>query len=140
MEPLLALLYVSDAGVEPGSGEELDILRAAVPRNAEDGITGFLHRSDEHFLEYAEGDARALMRLLTRLCQDERHRRIRVLDVGPIDARRFPAWSMGLTPGERTSLHAFIGCQPGEDPFEQPPARILSFLEMQAQELTVTAV
>lgn len=93
---LRRVMYVSRV-VSPGLGlDDLDILRVALRRNAEDGITGFLHRDDEVFVQVVEGAPEALEDLLGRLHRDTRHYDMRILADETITERQFADWSMGV--------------------------------------------
>ena len=46
------------------------------------------------YAQWIEGPRDALLDLLTRITNDARHYDVRLSHVGPVAARRFPAWSM----------------------------------------------
>jgi hypothetical protein len=94
-ERLEQLVYVSIAAVRVNSALQMsDLLAAARPNNARDGITGVLTAIDGRFIQIIEGDADMLDRLLVRLRADDRHRSVTVLDRRPVRARAFPGWEM----------------------------------------------
>lgn len=88
---------------------DLDILRTAVAFNAANDITGFLHRSAEHYYQYIEGPAEVLDVLLARIAKDARHTDFTLLQTGETDLRRFAGWSMGYSriaqDAQRAVLH-----------------------------------
>ncbi|MEO0531703.1 MAG: BLUF domain-containing protein [Planctomycetota bacterium] len=105
------LFYTSHARL-PMSGHELEELRAraeAFNRQAE--ITGILIYLGGRFLQYLEGPLGPLRDLMDRIGRDERHEVIRCVDGKPVEARRFPKWSMELIGPEsllRTGMEATI--------------------------------
>ena len=103
------------------------ILATARQRNATDGLTGLLLYSDDSFLQVLEGEVDTVRRTFARIGQDPRHRDLTVLADGPVDARRYPDWTMGfhhldgflVAPGE--VLDAYPGPAPAGAP--RPPRR-----------------
>lgn len=72
------------------------ILATARQRNAADGLTGLLLYSDASFLQVLEGEAAAVRETFARIGEDPRHQELTVLADGPVEARRFPDWTMGF--------------------------------------------
>ena len=109
-DPVYALLYQSDARLAQTSGSLDRILRASVPRNAAEGITGLLMYGEMtllpdvpgQFLQWLEGSEAAVVASYERIRRDRRHADVRVLARGPAadltgsGGRLFPEWSMEL--------------------------------------------
>jgi hypothetical protein len=76
---------------------QVDILATSQRNNARDGLTGALLVHDGRFLQVLEGAAQDLDRLLARLDKDGRHDEVRIVERGPIQARRFDGWAMAST-------------------------------------------
>ncbi|WBU37494.1 BLUF domain-containing protein [Homoserinibacter sp. YIM 151385] len=106
-EDLYTALYTSRSR-EPFDDGALDaLLRTSRAANAERRITGMLLYRGGRFVQVLEGPRRAVLELLDRIRDDERHSDVRVLIDGPIAGRDFDNWSMGF--------------QPMQTPTEPPP-------------------
>jgi len=97
-EPLYRLVYSSRPAIG-GSHDELrrqlgQILRASRRRNPELELTGALMLRDGCFLQALEGPIAALESLFERICRDERHGAVTLLELSPIDRRDFGDWAM----------------------------------------------
>jgi len=73
-----------------------DILRLAVDRNAERGLTGVLCYSGGIFVQALEGDRAVVNRLYNSIAHDPRHGECQILDASSITTRDFAEWSMKL--------------------------------------------
>jgi hypothetical protein len=100
------------------------ILQACRINNAGNGVTGFLHREGDFFIQYLEGSRDALNRTMRKISADTRHKDILMLDTGPLQERRLPDWQMGFVDGTQMSLHDLMEAGPrgldlkAEDPFD----------------------
>ena len=70
------------------------IAEASAQRNAECGITGSLAYIDGHFIQVLEGEMYPLEDTFERICNDFRHREMRLIDYQAVPARLFPHWHM----------------------------------------------
>ncbi len=106
MSSLFRVLYCSRNRVaNVGRGIEPDInriLAASRRNNSRESITGCLLFSEGCFAQVLEGSREAVERTFERIQTDDRHSDVIVLQVGPVEERDFPAWSM-----------AFVGCAEG---------------------------
>ena len=92
------LLYRSHALVAPRSTDEARIWIDARARNGELGLTGFLHRVDDTFLQALEGSTGAISTLVLKLRRDARHEALEVMHYDREDKMRlFPDWTMGFS-------------------------------------------
>jgi len=73
-----------------------DILRVAVERNAEAGLTGVLCFGGGIFVQALEGDRTVVNRLYSSIARDPRHGDCQILDGRSITTRDFAEWSMKL--------------------------------------------
>lgn len=89
------LVYVSKALVPRASPEAGTILEVSRRNNARDGLTGFLHREEDRFVQYLEGPAGTLAARWERIRLYPRHLAPVVLHTGPMPVRLFPDWQMG---------------------------------------------
>ena len=95
MARLERILYRSEATGSTASLLNVATILAESQRNNDrDGLTGALVAHDNHYVQILEGPSDQLDRLLDRLEGDPRHRRIEVLQRGPVESRSFAAWSM----------------------------------------------
>lgn len=111
MSGLQCLLYMSQATRAMSPAEIDRLLHGARERNRLRGITGALLCYDGRFVQVLEGEAAAVEQCFTLIQSDPRHARITPLHRGPIEAARFPEWSMRYVtlegPGDR-AVAAFL--------------------------------
>ncbi|MCB1349278.1 MAG: BLUF domain-containing protein [Paracoccaceae bacterium] len=101
---LHTLLYRSNAVYPFPHPSDLDILRSAWENNRRNGITGFLVRTRNHFVQFVEGPLGAVHALQDMLVIDPRHTAFEVLIEGPAERREFPDWSMGYAEFEEDDV------------------------------------
>lgn len=102
------LLYRSTGRIEQFGDDCTNILRVARLRNADLGLTGFLHAEDGVFVQWLEGPAKALNQVAELILSDRRHSGITVFGRGPVITRQFPDWSMGFSNGEKAPLFDWL--------------------------------
>jgi len=101
---LHTLLYRSTAVHPFPHPSDLEILRSAWENNRRNGITGYLVRTRNHFVQFVEGPRDAVHALQDQLTVDPRHTAFEVLTEGPADTRVFPDWSMGYAEFEEDDV------------------------------------
>lgn len=119
-EPLVALAYVSAPAVPFSDRDLVDLLFAARRWNAHYGITGRLVALEadgqvSRFYQWIEGPEAALASCFARIEADARHRDIEVRFRGPVDARRFPGWDMGIQKADASTFDAEMASAPGPE-------------------------
>ncbi len=102
------VVYVSRALVARGSAPAQSMLDSSRRNNARDGLTGFLHREGDTFLQYLEGPSAPLEATWRRILADPRHRSIRMLHAGEMPVRLFPDWEMGYADESVSRFAAFL--------------------------------
>lgn len=102
------LIYRSTALVAPDAPESGAILEAANRRNMEDGLTGFLYREADTFIQYLEGARRPLWACFDRIAADERHTGLVLLGSGVCRRRLFADWRMGYADETVASFVDFL--------------------------------
>lgn len=117
---MISLLYVSRAAFPSASadGAIAGILRSARERNSAAQVTGALLYIGGYFAQVIEGEASDVNQLMIDILRDERHREVRIIEVGPIDQRRFSNWSMAwvpASPGPRSYLDILTGHASGAE-------------------------
>lgn len=126
---LIRLVYFSRSRIEKdatGTRRELaKILAIANQKNSASGVTGALVLHDDCFAQVLEGDRRFVNETFQRICRDERHDCVDILEVGTVAERLFPQWSMALG----RNLDAAVAMRFGTGPRFQPS-------EMTAEGLT----
>lgn len=90
------ILYSSTAGQTLSERDLWDILYRSVRNNEQEGITGFLHYDQGHFLQYLEGPSEVLQWWVDKMSDDPRNAEMKVIAMGPLKKRLFPDWDMGL--------------------------------------------
>lgn len=90
------IVYASSA-VHPFTKPELQaLLEQARPNNAKLGLTGMLLYKDGNFMQALEGEKEAVMKLVTTIERDPRHKGFLILLRGTSEERLFPDWTMGF--------------------------------------------
>lgn len=89
------LLYRSLSTYARGHVSDLDILREANACNAKLGVTGYLLRSHDGFVQVLEGPEAAVTRIYDTISRDRRHHDITLIGSRHLVSRSFPDWSMG---------------------------------------------
>jgi hypothetical protein len=118
-EQLYSLCYISRNAIDNHDIVELSreieaILRTARKSNAERKITGALVYSAGHFAQVLEGPLNEVEMTFERIQCDPRHRDVNILQLHPLEERRFSDWSMafaGFDPDglERARIDAALG-------------------------------
>lgn len=89
------------------------IVTQARARNAVDGISGLLVFDGQFFCQHFEGPREAAQGLMGRLQRDPRHADLVVVHEGPLAARRYTGFAMGLAecegPAPISALQALRG-------------------------------
>jgi hypothetical protein len=101
---LYFVLYRSKATKPLNEATIIDIVAKSMRNNPRDGLTGFLHTEDNHFLQFLEGPRDPLMRKIAKIRKDRRHMNFIILADGEIDERFFPEWGIGRLPEEVTEI------------------------------------
>ena len=100
------LLYRSENCVGRESLAIIDIVSAALRRNATLAITGVLYFDDDCFIQYIEGDRSGVETLMSSLRQDTRHVMEWEVRLDPARERVFPRIDMGFVDGSRRDFRA----------------------------------
>jgi Sensors of blue-light using FAD len=97
---MISLLYVSRAVFPAGSEDRqlIEILHAARVRNPEIEVTGALIHLGGFFAQILEGESAAVNQLMIDILRDRRHTDVRIIEVVPIQQRRFGQWAMAWVP------------------------------------------
>lgn len=98
------VLYRSKAVKTLDEKTVVDIVATSIRNNQRDGLTGFLHTEQSHFLQFLEGPRAPLMRKVAQIRKDRRHINFIILADGETDARLFPDWDMGTLPASISAL------------------------------------
>lgn len=92
--PLIRLIYRSDATQPVDRALLRDIESTSKTYNRDHNITGLLVATDHQFLQVLEGPRAALNRLYVRIVQDPRHKNCTILTYHTLVRRGFEDWSM----------------------------------------------
>ena len=90
------------------------IVSRARAHNAAQNITGLLVFDGMRFCQHLEGPREAVETLMQRIEQDPRHVEVRVVHRGPLQARRYSGFGMGLAESEGPDLMAGVHALEGE--------------------------
>ena len=101
-------LYFSRANVPDTPDQMNEILAISQSNNAASGLTGFLHREKNHFVQFLEGPKTPLHETLARIGRDGRHREFQILQHGPAESRFLPDWKMGVFDPDQVRLYEML--------------------------------
>lgn len=111
---LRRIIYTSQASEKFSKRSLLDLLHESRAFNTIDNISGVLMHRKGCFIQVIEGKPEAVDNLFTRLLQDPRHNKVKMIHDSSVESRLFSNWAMGcadfdepelsLIPGIRTDL------------------------------------
>ncbi len=94
------LIYYSKNAIPPGQQsaykEIKQILNHSMDRNKTANVTGALLFNQNYFAQVLEGDRKAVTQTFCRVCTDQRHSDIVILEAKPVAERIFLNWSMAF--------------------------------------------
>jgi hypothetical protein len=93
-DQLIELSYVSQSANDMGILGLMNLLEDAVHKNKRNGITGVLFYDNCIFGQIVEGYPQHVELIWKAISADLRHKEIQVLDINPLQKRRFSNWSM----------------------------------------------
>lgn len=130
------LIYHSRALLPAKPEFHNSILAASLSNNERLGVTGFLHREDQNFVQYLEGDRAALDELVSLIRSDPRHTDFTVVAEGQLPVRQLPEWQMGFVDGEQLSLVDLVGVEGGQMQIKAAdPMELVEFVVSNADRL-----
>lgn len=71
-----------------------DILYTSAKMNGASGVTGALLATRTHYLQFLEGEYDAVNYTFSRIIEDSRHNKVKLIAFRPVDKRLFSAWEM----------------------------------------------
>lgn len=89
------LVYRSRATMVGLRMNDLDIMRSAITRNARLGVTGFLLRNGNDYVQVLEGQQINLQHVFSLIEHDKRNYDVRPMSFEIVPERQFSGWSMG---------------------------------------------
>ena len=90
------LVYVSRANQDVNLELVNQIVKSAVKRNEEAGLSGFLLFNNKTFLQVLEGDRIALNQTFLRIARDPKHKDVELMLYRKISSRDFTEWGLGM--------------------------------------------
>ena len=103
------VLYASRLVAPLGHDGLVDLLETSQRRNGDNVLTGFLHIENEIVLQYLEGPADNVARVMDSIRTDPRHTEFTVLAEDVTDQRFFDGWQMALVESATLSLFDLMG-------------------------------
>lgn len=126
-------IYTSHATIAASPARHNDILDVSQRNNRLLGVTGFLLREENYFLQFLEGPKPGLTKLLDRIRMDSRHKNMRIRRTGTAHRTFMPDWQMGFVDRRQVSLDGYLRIGDNDldlgsaDPFE-----LVTYLAAQA--------
>lgn len=91
---VFGLAYSSQALTAFDDESLLELADCAAAKNEQLSITGYLHFRDELFIQYLEGEQKAVEDLMAKITTDPRHEITSVVPLPSCPERIFPHWYM----------------------------------------------
>lgn len=138
---LTRLIYASEPTEALTPASVQDIVDRARSNNAQRHLSGMLTFDSRCFLQVLEGPRATLSALFCRIAADPRHQRIELLEMAPVDERRFAHWSMGFAPADAAHGEMFMrfGDTPHFDPHSMRAGAALGLLQAMASSRNLNA-
>lgn len=111
---LSQLVYVSTRQPNCTEEEVQKILTACKKNNAALDITGVLLYSKTQFVQYLEGEYKAIISLYDVIKKDDRHKNAVLISSSQIQERQFPSWQMGAKKVDTNSIELSSELKPEE--------------------------
>jgi hypothetical protein len=127
-DQLIELSYVSQSANDMGILGLMNLLEDAVHKNKRNGITGVLLYDNRIFGQIIEGYPQHVELIWKAISADPRHKELQVLDINPLQKRRFTNWSMKFYGSEEISQYVpelKMGLKDGQANF---PGEILTLM------------
>ncbi len=93
---IFQLCYTSTVTSDMQRQDLVDLLTLSRRKNEALGITGLLLYSGDQFIQLLEGDEAEVRKLYELICQDQRHRDVKLVYEEWVEARQCPDWTMGF--------------------------------------------
>ncbi|WP_422343657.1 BLUF domain-containing protein [Parasphingorhabdus sp.] len=100
---MFRLIYLSTPKPEVGKPDIDQILASSRKNNRFNNITGLLIQDKKRFLQYLEGDQKAVEETFNRIASDPRHTAVFMVKSGFVVRRQFPKWTMASKNAERSN-------------------------------------
>jgi hypothetical protein len=100
---MFRLIYLSTPKPELGKPDIEQILASSRKNNCFNNITGLLIQDKKRFLQYLEGDQKAVEETYNRIASDLRHTAVIMVKSGFIARRQFPKWAMASKNTDRSN-------------------------------------
>lgn len=91
---LYRLCYCSTATKQFNTLQVGSIMDSSCRNNVAFSVTGVLFFGNPYFLQFLEGQRKDINVLYRKICADDRHSDIQLLELKPIESRYFEEWSM----------------------------------------------
>ena len=104
-DQLIELSFVSQSTNDMGILGLMNLLEDVVHKNKRNGITGVLFYDNRIFGQIMEGYPQHVELIWKAISADPRHKEIQVLDINPLQKRRFTNWSMKFYGSEEISQY-----------------------------------
>ncbi len=88
------IVYLSRATIDFDFDDLKVLSNQASIANGQFSITGYLYFEKGYFLQYIEGEMKAVNTLLNNIKQDDRHEVLNIQVDKEIETRKFPTWHM----------------------------------------------
>jgi hypothetical protein len=127
-DQLIELSYVSKSKNDMGILGLMNLLEDAVHKNKRNGITGVLFYDNRIFGQILEGYPQHVELIWKAIIVDPRHSEVQVLDISPLQKRRFSNWSMKFYGSDEISQYVPELKMGLRDAHDHLPSEILTLM------------
>ncbi len=128
---IVRLVYISQPTDQFQADDIEKILVSAQANNRAKFVTGMLVFNSNLFLQVLEGGPEQVNGIFSKIFKDPRHRKVQLVNYGPIKKRLFADWSMGYC-GDveriRKQLLKYSQSDSFVNPHQMSPDALLDFL------------
>lgn len=92
------ITYISDSIPTTTSATVDEILEESRINNNKSNITGCLIYYNNKFIQLLEGNEESVLKLMSKIKNDKRHRNVETISASPSETRSFTGWGMAYYP------------------------------------------
>ena len=89
-----SLVYLSESLTEFSDSDVEELAHYSCLFNRQIQVTGYLYFSESRFIQYLEGEASDVDKVMKLISQDPRHEILYQVELNNVEDRLFPSWSM----------------------------------------------
>lgn len=131
---LQRLIYISET-VDPTTDVIQDIKQKSLKNNVKSNITGILCFNADYYIQVLEGGRAAVSDLFNKIHNDQRHKKLHLIECSAIKKRAYPKWDMKFVPLSMAGRELILKYSPQDyfDPYIMEGQNLTKFCEEMAE-------